>query len=365
MKFGVSRRNLLQGAAGGLAAQLVDSLSGPQIAEAAEPRFVAVEWGGPYIKAAKEIAAKWDKAKINWVLYTGGAASILPKIKAQWPHPQYDLLASWDPVFDTMIREDWLETITAQDIPNLKNVPEDLIIKDKAGNWKSVPRSISGAFFGYRKDTCPVKIKTIDDLLDPRLKGQLCWPAPLENENLQMIALALHGGGNEHNMEPAWDFMKKLAKSGNIGLVAHAEQEFINAMTTGQVSAGFWNAGPWGTVAKHFPCEFLTKVPDQPGMKFYLFTEGWCVLKGSKHRKLVMDFINFGMSPAMDQLLNDAITEAPTNSKSKPLDDLSYMVFSEKGIKDYTYRPDYNYISKQVDSWQKRFETEIVPLLGV
>ena len=364
MSVKMKRRHFLQGAAGAAAVGLTATLPGIRTAQAAEANFTAVEWGGPYIKAAKKIAAKWGKADIDWVLYTGGAASILPKIKAQWPHPQYDLLASWDPVFDTMIREDWLETITAADVPNLKHVPEDLIIKDKAGNWKSVPRSISGAFFGYRKDTCPVKIKTIDDLLNPKLKGQLCWPAPLENENLQMIALALHGGGSEHDMEPAWDFMKKLAKSGNIGLVAHAEQEFINAMTTGQVSAGFWNAGPWGNVAKHFPCEFLTKVPDQPGMKFYLFTEGWCVMKGTKEKKAVMDFINFAMTPPMNELLNNTIVEAPTNANAKPPKSLAYMVFTESELKKFTYRPDYGYISKQVDGWQKRFETEIVPLLG-
>lgn len=364
MSKDITRRRFLIGAGGLAAAGLVTEFAPMRTAHAAAARFTAVEWGGPYINAMKKVAAKWGRADIDWVLYTGGAASILPKIKAQWPHPQYDMLASWDPVFDSMIREDWLETITLDDIPNLKHVPEDLIIKDSAGHWKSVPRSISGAFFGYRKDTSPVKIRTIDDLLDPRLKGRICWPAPLENENLQMIALALHGGGSERNMEPAWDFMKKLAKSGNIGLVAHAEQEFINAMTTGQTSVAFWNAGPWGNVAKHFPCEFLTKVPDRPGIKFYLFTEGWCVMKGTKHRKAVMDFINFGMSAPMDQLLNDSIVEAPTNADSKPLHGLGYMVFSEEGLKRYTYRPDYNYISKQVDGWQKRFETEIVPLLG-
>lgn len=364
MANSITRRHFLQGLAGAAAAGLVSTVPGIREAHAGEPGFVAVEWGGPYIKAAKEIAAKWNKANIDWVLYTGGAASILPKIKAQWPHPKYDLLASWDPVFDTMIREDWLETITEAEVPNLHNVPEDLILKDKHGNWKTVPRSISGAFFGYRKDICPVKITKIEDLLDPRLKGQLIWPAPLENENLQMVALALHGGGNEHNMEPAWDFMKKLAKSGNIGMVAQAEQDFINAMTTGQVSAGFWNAGPWGTVGQHFPCEFLTKVPNQPGMKFFIYTEGWCVMKHSQNKKSVLDFINYGISAPMDQLLNVAVNEAPTNSKSKPKKGLEYMVFSEKGLKEYTYRPDYNYISKQIDSWQKRFETEIVPLLG-
>lgn len=364
MNKGITRRRFLLGSGGLATLGLAMGASGLRNALASMPELTIVEWGGPTIKATKEIAKKWGKAGIDWVLYTGGSASILPKIKSQWPNPQYNILDSWDPVFNTMIHENWLETLTLDDVPNLKHVPEDLITKDASGNWKTVPTRISGGFFGYRKDICPIKIRTIDDLLDPKLKGQLCWPAPIENENLQVVALALHGGGSEYDMEPGWDFLKKLAKSGNIGLVAHTEQEFINAMTTGQVSAAFWNAGPWGTVARRFPCELLTKVPDQAGMKTFIWTEGWCVLRGTKHRKTAMDFMNFGISASMDQLMCQIVALAPSNKEAKAPSGLGYMVFGENGLKEYTYRPDYNYISKHIDGWQKRFETEIEPLLG-
>lgn len=365
MTMSIKRRRFLQGTAGAAVAGLAHMLpSFITKARAEGPSLVAAEWGGEYIKAMKKIGATWGKGDINWVLM-GSGAEILAKIKAQWPHPQYDVVANWDPVFATMIREDWLETITVADVPNLKSIPEELIIKDKAGNWKTAPRSISGSFFGYRKDTCPVAIKSINDLLDPRLKGQIVWPAPINGNNVQMVALALHGGGNERNMEPAWDFMKRLAKSGNIGsVVSGGDPEFVNAMTTGQGSVGFFDGTGWNAVANAFPCEFLTKVPDQPGLKFYFFTVGWCVLKGTQHRQAAMDFINFGLSPEMDQLLTNATKEVPSNPKATPPQGLEYMVFSEEELKKYAYRPDWDYVSTQVDTWQKRFETEIMPLLS-
>ncbi|MER8492618.1 extracellular solute-binding protein [Mesorhizobium australicum] len=362
MKISIQRRRFLQRTAGLAAAGFVSTFPGKALPDSSS--FVAVEWGGEYIKATKQIAAAWGKSDIDWVL-VGSGAEVLAKVKAQWPNPPFDVVANWDPVFATMIREDWLETIAEADIPNLKNIPEDLILKDKAGNWKTAPRSLSGSFFGYRKDTCPVQIKSIDDLLDERLKGQLVWPAPVNNGNVQMLALALHGGGNERNMEPAWEFMTKLAKSGNIGsVISGGDPEFVNAMTTGQASAGFFDATGWSAVAENFPCKFLTKVPDQPGLKFFFFTVGWCVLKGTRHKQDVMDFINFGLSPEMDQMMTNATKEIPTNPKASPPKGMEFMTFNPQELKQYAYRPDWDYMSTQADAWQKRFETEIMPLLG-
>ena len=42
-------------------------------------------------------------------------------------------------------------------------------------------------------------------------------------------------------MEPGWELLKKLAKSGNIGRVAATETDFLNSMTTGETTVAFWN----------------------------------------------------------------------------------------------------------------------------
>src|SRR5439155_968406 len=81
----------------------------------------------------------------------------------------------------------------------------------------NVPRSLAGMFWGYRVDKAPVKVERIEQLFDSKLKGQICWPGPSINSNLQLLSLALSAGGNEQNMEPGSELLKKLAKSGNIG----------------------------------------------------------------------------------------------------------------------------------------------------
>ena len=209
------------------------SLSAPfiNVGHAAEPLSV-VEWGPPWIDNTKKLATAWGKGDITWSLHSGGAASILPKIKAAWPNPPYDLVDNWSPVFLSMLREGWAETVTLENCPNLKDVPEGLITKDADGNWKNIPRGSSGVFFTYAPENCPIEIKTVEDLLNPKLKGQILWPNPTLNTNLQVVALAKALGGDEHNMEPGWEFLIELAKSGNIGRISANTSDVITSLET-------------------------------------------------------------------------------------------------------------------------------------
>ena len=121
MTLKITRRGLVRTAGAGALVAASSSLASPFIrrAHAADPLSV-VDWGPPWIDNSKKIAAGWGKADINWTLHSGGAASILPKIKAAWPNPPYDIVDNWSPVFLSMLREGWAETVTLENCPNLK-----------------------------------------------------------------------------------------------------------------------------------------------------------------------------------------------------------------------------------------------------
>src|SRR5205085_9624557 len=106
---------------------------------------------------------------------------------------------------------------------------------------------------------------------ESKLKGQLCWPGPSINSSLRLHSLALSAGGNEQNMEPGWDLLKKLTKSGNIGRVAQTETDFINSISTGETSVAFWNMSPWKKVSGNFRIKVLTGLPDEKGMKAFMY----------------------------------------------------------------------------------------------
>jgi putative spermidine/putrescine transport system substrate-binding protein len=189
----ITRRRLIGSLAAAGLADLLPNVMGRAHAETTT--LSAVEWGGDVIEAMKQIAAAQKDVAFHWGLHQGGAAAILPKIKATWPQVDYDYIAGWEGSFNTMVKEDWLETIPPAEVPNLADIPEKIIIRDAAGAIKAVPRAVGGMYFGYRTDTAPVKLAKIDDLFDPKLKGAVCWPGPTQSMMLQIVALSLHAGG--------------------------------------------------------------------------------------------------------------------------------------------------------------------------
>lgn len=357
MTLPLTRRRLL----GSLAAVGVVGAAGRLIGPArAATDLTCVEWGGDVVEAMKQIAAAQSAEQVRWVLHQGGAAAILPKIKAAWPQCDYDYIAGWEGSFNTMLKEDWLETIDPAAVPNLADIPEGIIIRDPKGAIKAVPRAVGGMYFGYRTDTAPVKITKIDDLFDPRLKGAVVWPGPTQSMMLQIVALALSAGGSESNMEPGWKLMKDLAKSGNIGRVAVTDIDFTNSLTSGETSVGFFAEPGWAAVAKTFPVTRLTK---SPGFKTFLYQSGFGVMKNRPNLKATLDFVDFAISPAMNGLYAKVAGEAPLNRKATTPDSLKHLAFTPDAFKGFVHVPDYNLVLSSQDAWAKRWEQDIAPLL--
>lgn len=326
----------------------------------AQTSMTAVEWGGDVVEAMKQIAAAQKEVEMNWVLFQGGAGSILPKIKTSWPNPEYDYVAGWEGSFNTMVTEDWLETVTTELIPNLADIPEALIIKDSEGNWKAVPRAVGGIYLGYRKDTSPMEITSIDDLFSPELKRMICWPGPTQNMMLQIVALALHGGGDENNMEPGWELMTELARSGNIGRIAVTDSDFTNSLTSGETAVGFFAEPGWTTIAENFDIQRLTKTK---GIPTFLYQSGFAVLKNRPNTEATLAFIDHAISPEMNTLYAEVAGEAPLNSRAKSPAKLAHLTFTSQEMSDYVHVPDFSLVLAQQDAWTKRWESDIAPLL--
>lgn len=248
----------------------------------------------------------------------------------------------------------------AERVPHLADIPEKLIIKDAKGNWKAVPRAVGGMYFGYRTDTVPMPVTSIDDLFSPKLKGQVCWPGPTQSMMLQIVALAIHGGGSERNMEPGWKLMKDLAKSGNIGRIAVTDVDFTNSLTSGETSAGFFAEPGWASVAKNFKITRLTK---QAGMPTFLYQSGFAIMKNRPNLKSTLDFVNFAISPEMNTLYGKVAGEAPLNVKATTPVSLRHLAYTPAELEQFVYVPDYAIVLQQQDAWSKRWESDIAQLL--
>ncbi|RWO48370.1 MAG: extracellular solute-binding protein [Mesorhizobium sp.] len=359
--FSLSRRDLLKKAAAAAVIGADASIVGFSGAQAAGT-ITAIDWGGQWVDALKKIAAKQSFVDVNWQLYAGGAATILPKIKATWPNPGLDLMSTWNTMWGTIAREGWAVPITVENVPNLVDIPQSLLTRDSAGNVIGIPRAYGPNLWFYRKDTAPFQISTFDDLLDPRLKGKICFPAPSFASNLQMISIAVYKGGDEKNMEPAWDFMKKLARSGNIGRVSSTSVDITTSISSGETCISFDGSSTPMTLSQNFEMRNMMKMGRDTGFHSYIVWETWCVLKG-RNAHATLQFANFAVNPENNADYNAAIGAIPTNVKSKIADHVQPYVLTDDEMRKYTYKPDWDYLTSQADAWSKRWEQEIMPLL--
>lgn len=328
----------------------------------AADRLLVVQWGAEWIKVSKEIVEDYNKNyddQIAWELHAGGAAAIVAKIKATWPNTQYNVISAWTPVFRAMITEDWLEPVDAQKVPNLKDIPELYNQKNDMGELMTVPLSTAGAFWGYRTDLVDKPIESLDQLLEPRFKGRIAVPYPVNLTGLLLVSLAVKRGGDEHNIEPGWEFLKELAESGNIGRVCNNNSEFINAMSSGEMHVGFWNNGGWFATMQRFPVEIMNRLPDSKG---FLYNEGFCVLKGSP-LDASYRFCDWFAQPEANTRYNFPLGSGPTNVHSEANPEIAKLYYDPDELEKYAYFADFPYLAKQLDAWTKRWETEVAPLL--
>lgn len=354
----LNRRTLLKGAAGTTAL----AAFGNPLETRAATQLNAVWWGGPWVEGIKAITAKQKDVDVNWQLHAGGSAAVLPKIKSSWPNYSYDVVGSFTPVYPSLIKEGWLEPLTVEEIPNLKDVPEVLIFRDSKNQIMNAPMTLTGKFWGYRKDTCPIKFNNLDQLLDKRLKGQICWWTPTYGGNLHLVALALHRGGSETNLEPGWEFLKEIAKAGNIGRVANTESDYINSITTGETSLSISNLSNWITIEKTNACETFSR-ETKPGMKTFIYSEGAVILKNSPNKEAAKRFVNFMLSPENDEEYCARVGQAPVNFKSKASEAVKAVAYTKEETEKFTYAAKFDVLSEQLSDMQKRYEKDIAPLL--
>ena len=358
----LSRRFILAG--GAAATSLAVAAPFVRARGQTKPRVTGVTWGGPWVEAWKQIAAKQKRADLDWILHEAATTAIVAKIKASWPNPPADFVNASEPTLYAMAREDWLEPVSEAAIPNLKYLQSAPFIKNPAGQPVTVPTNLSYVFWAYVEPAAGMPIGKPEDLLSPKLRGKVMLNLPTIASGAQLFSLAMARGGNEHSIEPGFDFVKEIVKAGNVGRVVKTDIDVVNAFTTGEVAVGLINQANYHEIAKHLPLKALGKVPGSPTFKTFIGSEGVAILKRAGDRKPVMDFIDFAIAADNNTAYAAAIGTLPTNEQSiasAELDPLRLHDAAER--QKFGYVPDRPYISSQTDAWNRKWELEIGPLL--
>ncbi len=361
MSITLGRRELV----GALGAAMAAAGGGPVFAQPRGEQLLVVMWGAQWIEVCRPIGEEWMRRtgdRIQWELHAGGAMAVVGRLRPIWPRIQQNLIAAWDPVFDAMMEAGWMEPVDEDEMPALKEIPDIFFKKDAQGRKMTVPLSTAGAFWGYRTDLVDRPVESVEQLLEPRFRGKLCVPVPVNLSGLLLVSLAMQRGGNERNIEPGWQLLTELARRGNIGRVVANNSEMISAMSAGDLSVAFWNTGGWQAVRDRFPSRLLTRLTDNKG---FLFNEGFAVMKGENRARIAAAkrFANHFATAEINTRYNMPLGSGPTNRSATASPAIADIFYRPDELDRFAYIPDYAYMATQVDGWTRRWEQEITPLI--
>lgn len=164
----------------------------------------------------------------------------------------YDLVMPCDADITSLIEGGYLAEINLDNVPNLDNLGD--AYKNRVfdpENKYAIPYLMNYVYVVYNPETCPIEIKSYDDLCDPKLKGQIA--SVTGQRNLFPIALVALGydanSTDEGEIKEAYEWLKNYVPNVTGFDSDSAETMLINGASSvgllfdGQASKAFSEMG--------------------------------------------------------------------------------------------------------------------------
>ncbi|MDQ0091123.1 spermidine/putrescine transport system substrate-binding protein [Paenibacillus anaericanus] len=257
----------------------------------------------------KEFEKQFD-VKINYDVFANNE-DLLAKIKAGGNG--YDLIQPSDYMVATMIKQDLLEPLNKDNIPNWTNISDTYKNPSFDPDNKYSLVYMSGVTgIAYNTKYVKEEISSWADLWNPEYKGKVI----LLDDNREMIGMALKKAGlsnsttDEAQITAAVDDLKTLLPSvlafdtDNIKQKMIQEEGWIATVWSGDASV----------IAQNNP-DVAFVIPKEGGT---IWSDNYAIPKGSKHKELAEKFINYMLDPEVSAKNYESIGYSDPNTKATP-----------------------------------------------
>ncbi len=259
-------------------------------------------------------------------------------------------------LFDNLAKEGLLDRIQLPDklwneIPAEIGKPIGLPLKDPKRFWVGTMLEPYGIIYQPKLlKRLGVEIKDWEDLLNPKLKGQIaqCTPDRSSSSHASYeVILATNG------WEKGWDWLRKLAA--NTGIFTARSRDVPNVVSKGEFAVGF--AVPsymaFAEVLNGYDVKFVYP------KNAYVTPEPMAVLKGAPHPKAAHAFIEFMLSEEGQKLIS-SMGVYPVTPKYKvqglPGSNQEKAVAFTSGIRSFFDFPVGNVYNDDIAGAKKRIE---------
>ncbi|MBG9567649.1 extracellular solute-binding protein [Brevibacillus agri] len=301
----------------------------------------------------KKFNEKYPNVKLTYV--SGVSTEIVAKVKAQKNSPQIDLTIVEGGEQEKGRQEGLWETISATDIPNVKNVPQDLKVTDDSGVVVNfTPMGISYNSELVKEKGLPVPASW-NDLTKPEVKGNITMTDVASNFGRStMIMLAYANGGSEKNIEPGFEKMATLA--GYMPTFAKSAAQLQQNLQNKSAAYTTWTMARSLTQKEAgVPLEFV--FPEEGGN---IVPNIATIVKGAKHPQAAKAFIDFLLTDEVQTMYATKLYYNPATEVKLPDDVAKTLAFDRAKVVNF----DYDVISKETSAWLDRFNKEIAPKTG-
>jgi putative spermidine/putrescine transport system substrate-binding protein len=281
---------------------------------------------GPAFAAGKTISATtfpgaWESAHRSILLpafakATGGSTNLVSslavdtvsKMIASKANPPYDVVILDEGPYMAALQHDIFEKVTVDKVPNMKDLPAKFI--DPRGLGVFVSGQIIG--IAYNTDRIKTPPRSWNDLLKPEYKGRVGL-AGMGSTLIAawMVEMARLNGGSEDNMEPAFQFIKKLLP--NVSAVAPSPGALATLFQQGQIDISVhYNNNVGDLQAKGVPVALA-----KPDTGFIHIKSTMHIAKNARNPELAAAYINAALSPKVQSTIaDDPYLIVPTSNKA-------------------------------------------------
>jgi putative spermidine/putrescine transport system substrate-binding protein len=298
-----------------LAAALVAALAllTPSVgAQALDDRFDGVTirvatWGGSWRDRMQElIGSEFEKrgGKVEYVI--GNALENFNKlIAARGQKPPFDVMEFQSDLWKPLHEAGFLAPLPFPRLPNAANhTPQQH--DDVTVNTWTLEEGIVYNSDKFKELGLP-KPQKYSDLFNDKLKGRVAWP-DISYGPYALIGLATENGGDELNIDPGLELLKKAG----IGYFYKSSVELSTKFASGDVWAAPWHAG-WAVRVKRTKVPLAMSFPEVKGHHGVIASGMVGIVKGNEVQKAAEFWVNRYLSPEVQEKLGSANGIAPIN----------------------------------------------------
>ena len=237
------------------------------------------------------------------------AVDTVSKIVASKANPPFDVIILDEGPYLNALQHDIFEKVPIDKMPHLKDIPAKFIDPRGLGVF------CSGQIIGIAYNTDKIKTppRNWNDLLKPEFKGRVGLAGMGSTlMSAWMVEIARLNGGSEENLEPAFQFVKRLLP--NVSAVASNPGSLATLFQQGQID---------------IPAHYNTNVGDlqstgvpialsRPDTGYIHIKSSMHIVKNTKNLDLAAAYINAAISPEVQTQMAEApYMVAPTSTKAK------------------------------------------------